>query len=93
MRPARPVVWEPVAVSAPLIAVLPSRNSGSCELPLVSDVTVEVADSEFTTLVVLAALTTFSKVPMLENWRLLPNAALSAETTPLMPPAKFTPMI
>src|SRR5580658_1014897 len=94
MRPARPVVWEPAEVSAPVIGVEPSRNNGSCALPLVSDVTVEVSDSALTTLVVLEALTTCSTVPEgFENCRLVPNAALSCVTTDAMPPEKLTPTI
>ena len=52
MRPARPVVCEPLAVMAPVIgwSPFPSVNSGSCALPLVSEVRVDVADSELTTL-------------------------------------------
>src|ERR1700689_3649505 len=94
MRPARPVVWEPAAVSAPVIGVVPSRNSGNCALPLAGVVTVDVADSALTTLVVLLALTACNMVPDgLENCRLVPNAALSCVTTAAMPPAKLTPMI
>ena len=88
------MVWEPAEVSAPVIGVVPSRNSGNCGLPLLSDVTVDVAESALTTLVVALALTACSTVPDgLENCRLVPNAALSCVTTAAMPPAKLTPMI
>ena len=50
MRPASPVVCEPFAVMAPVIGGVPSVNSGSCALPPVSEVAVEVAESELTAL-------------------------------------------
>ncbi len=94
MRPARPVVCEPLAVMRAGDRLVPSVNSGSCGLPLVSEVAVEVADSELTVLPLPLALSTCSTVPDgLENCRLLPNAALSCATTELMPPEKLTPMV
>ena len=75
-----------------MIGSLPSVNSGSCGLPLVSEVMVEVADSELTTLL-LPLLTTCKTVPDgFENCRLLPSAALSWDTTELMPPEKSMPI-
>src|ERR1700735_3003325 len=92
MSPGRPVVRAPADVSAPVIGVEPSRNSGSCALPLPSDVTVEVADNELRTLLVAPALSTCSVVPVgLENCRLVPNAALSCAATEAAPPEKSTP--
>ena len=83
------MVWEPLAVNAPVIGVEPSRNSGSCALPLVSEVTVEVADSELT-LLPLPLLSTCNVVPDgFENCRFVPSAALSCDTTALMPAAKI----
>src|SRR5215469_4558879 len=93
MRPASPVVCEPLELSAPVIGVDPSRNIGSCGLPLASDVTVDVADSALTTLVVAPALSACNTVPLgLENCSLLPNAALSWDTTEVMPAEKSMPM-
>src|ERR1700744_2244651 len=90
MRPARPVVCEPLAVMAPVIGLSPSVNSGNCALPLVSDVAVEVADSEVT--VLPGALRTCRTVPDgLENCRFDPSAALSCATAEPMPADKSTP--
>ena len=55
---------------APVIGSLPSVNNGSCALPPVSEVAVEVADSELTTLPLPLALRTCNTVPDgLENCR------------------------
>src|ERR1051326_5722717 len=78
---------------APVKAVEPSVNSGSCGLPLASVVTVAVAAAELT-VVPEPALSTCSTVPDgLENCRPWPpRAALSWLTTELMPAEKLTPI-
>ena len=93
ISPAKPVVCEPSAVIAPVIgAPLLSVNSGSCELPLDNDVTVEVADSELTVLLP-PLLSTCRTVPEgLENCRFVPSAALSCDTAAPMPAEKSTPI-
>ena len=80
MRPASPVVCKPLVLLAPVIGwfPFPSENRASCGLPLVSEVTVDVADSELTTLLLPFLLITCNTVPDgFETWRLLPSAPLS----------------
>ena len=95
IRPASPVVCvPPVDVKAPVIGWVPSTNNCTDGLPLVSDVTVDVADIELTTLPLPLALTTCNNVPDgLENCRFEPNARLSCETTELMPAEKSIPIV
>src|SRR5580700_3614749 len=92
MRPARPTVWEPVEVIVPVIGVVPSRNSGSCGLPLCSVVTVAAPDRALTTAPLELLLRTVRTVPTLENCRLLPSARLSCDTTEAVPAEKLTPI-
>src|SRR5271168_3929132 len=68
-------------------------NNGSCGLPLVSDVTVDVTDAAFT-VVPTVVLSTCRVLPDgFENCRLLvPSAAFNCDTTELIPPVKFTPI-
>src|SRR5215472_15625605 len=82
MRPASPVVCEPVAEITPVIGLPPSLNSGSCALPFANAVAVAVADSALT--VVAPTLSACNVPPALENCTADPNAALSCDTTALM---------
>src|ERR1700722_14710199 len=69
MRPARPVISEPLPVIAPVYAEPASVNNGSCGLPLVSDVTVVVVEAEFTVTLSPELATTCSRPAELENCR------------------------
>src|ERR1700722_4106616 len=95
MRPANPVVCvPPPEVKAPVIGWVPSTNNCSCGLPLVSEVKVDVADNELTTLPLPLALMPCSRVPEeFANCRFEPNCKLSAETTELMPAEKSMPIV
>src|SRR5579859_1596019 len=91
MRPARPVVCDPVAEITPVIGLPPSVNSGTCALPLANVLAVAVADSALT--VVAPTLSACKVPPALENCSDEPNAALSCDTTALRPPEKSMPMV
>src|SRR5579871_3572453 len=92
MRPARPRICDPVEVIVPVMGVVPSRNNGSCGLPLCRVVTVAAPDSELTTAPLELLLSTVRTVPELENCRLLPRARLSCDTTDAIPVVKLTPI-
>jgi len=70
-----------------------STNSGSCGLPLVSDVIVLVVENELTVAVAASVLSTCSVVPPgLEKLSPAPpSARLSWLTTEAMPAEKSTP--
>jgi hypothetical protein len=92
MLPARPVVCEPLAVIAPVIGWLPSVNKrqlrtaarqrgyGRGRRQRIDDVAAAVVEH-------------LQDVPEgFENCRFVPSAALSCDTTELMPPERLTPI-
>src|SRR5579871_1508120 len=87
MRPASPVICEPLAVIWPVYSELPSVNNGNCGLPLVSDCVVIVSESELT--VAVADPTTLSVAPEPLNCNpLLPSAPFNVERTLGVTPAE-----
>src|ERR1700733_13961386 len=95
MRPASPVICEPLPVIAPVYSEVPSVNNGSWALPPASEETVAVTEAELTVAVLVPLSTTCSVEPDgLENCRLelLPSAAFNCATTDAIPPEKLTPI-
>src|SRR5262245_9076328 len=92
IRPAKPVICLPPEVISPVNGAVASVNSGSCGLPLVSEVMVAVADSA-STVVARPPLRTCSSDPDgLENCKPVePSAAVSRAATAAAPPTKLTP--
>src|SRR6266852_3894154 len=77
----------------PVKGVAPSVNSGSCGLPLISDVMVAVAEYESTVLTGPPLRTCNSDPDGLENCKPVePSAVLRRAASAAAPPAKLTPI-
>ncbi|MBA7715871.1 hypothetical protein ES703_124929 [subsurface metagenome] len=94
MRPANPVSCVPRPMITPVYNVLPSVNTGTCGLPLVSPGTVVVVDAALMLTAAEPLSRTRNVLPAgLENCRLVfPTAAVICATIEAMPPVKLTPI-